>query len=309
MGIHFFYNIKPYLPRSIQLMLRRIHVRLQRYLHRHLWPIDEAAGNPPENWPGWPDNAEFAVVLTHDVESQKGHDRCRQLMAMEAKLGFRSSFNFVPEGYAVSHELRKELEVNGFEVGVHGLNHDGKLYASRQEFLRRAEKINRYLKDWQVVGFLSPSMHHNLEWLHDLEIAYDLSTFDTDPFEPQPDGVRTIFPFWKADGAGGRGYAELPYTLVQDFTLFVLMREKNIDFWKRKIDWIAEKGGMVLVNVHPDYLAFNGSKPASEEFPAERYKELLIYLKQNYAGRYWHPLPREMAEFVKNHRIANAGKK
>ena len=29
-----------------------------------------------------------------------------------------------------------------------------------------------------------------------LNIAYDASTFDTDPFEPQPDGVNTIFPFW-----------------------------------------------------------------------------------------------------------------
>lgn len=40
-----------------------------------------------------------------------------------------------------------------------------------------------------------PAVHHNLEWIGELDIEYDLSTFDTDPFMPQPDGVGTIFPF------------------------------------------------------------------------------------------------------------------
>ena len=39
-------------------------------------------------------------------------------------------------------------------------------------------------------------MLHNLVWLRDLDILYDASTFDTDPFEPQPEGMETIFPFW-----------------------------------------------------------------------------------------------------------------
>ena len=39
-------------------------------------------------------------------------------------------------------------------------------------------------------------MLRNLDWLHDLTIAWDSSTFDTDPFEPQADGAGTIFPFW-----------------------------------------------------------------------------------------------------------------
>ena len=143
-------------------------------------------------------------------------------------------------------ELRQELTADGFEVGVHGLNHDGKLYSSKAEFDRRAKRINRYLKEWNAVGFRSPAMHHNLEWLKALNIEYDASTFDTDPFEPQPDGVGTIFPFWVARD-DGTGYVELPYTLPQDFTLFVLMKERTIDIWKKKLDWIAEKGGMALI--------------------------------------------------------------
>jgi len=41
---------------------------------------------------------------------------------------------------------------------------------------------------------------------------------------------------------------ELPYSLPQDFSLFVIMRERNIDIWKIKLDWIVEKGGMALLH-------------------------------------------------------------
>ncbi len=104
-------------------------------------------------------------------------------MEVDRKWGFRSSFNFIPEGkYRVSKEMRDELTQNGFEVGVHDLRHDGKLYRGRSEFDTNASRINRYLKEWGVVGFRSGFMFHNLEWLHDLEIQYDASTFDTDRF-------------------------------------------------------------------------------------------------------------------------------
>ena len=113
------------------------------------------------------------------------------------EFGFRSSFNFIPEGdYRVPAALRAWLTDRGFEVGVHDLHHDGKLYSSRDEFRRKAHRINSYLKEWNAVGFRSGFMLHNLNWIRDLDIQYDASTFDTDPFEPQPDGVDTIFPFW-----------------------------------------------------------------------------------------------------------------
>ena len=114
------------------------------------------------------------------------------------------------------------------------------------------------LKKWNAVGFRSPSMYHNLEWLHDLNIEYDASTFDTDPFEPQPDGVGTIFPFWVA---GNKSESEdmwnCPIPFPRIFCLFILMQQKNIDIWKKKLDWIAEKGGMALFITHPDYMNFN----------------------------------------------------
>jgi hypothetical protein len=153
--------------------------------------------HPPENWPGWPEGKKFALILTHDVESKTGLNRCRSLMQLELGLGFRSSFNFIPEGsYRVPAELRKELTASGFEVGIHDLKHDGCLFFSRRKFKRRAVRINGYAREWGASGFRSGFMLRNLNWLHDLDVQYDASTFDTDPFEPQPEGRHTIFPFW-----------------------------------------------------------------------------------------------------------------
>lgn len=301
---NFFYLAKPLIPRSIQIMLRRFLMQKRRKRNAHIWPIHPDSAQKPKNWNGWPGYKKFAVVLTHDVELAGGHDKCLQVMQLEKQLGFASSFNFVPERYTVSPDLRSRLVEEGFEVGVHGLNHDGKLFKSRDEFQRRAKRINNYIKQWNAVGFRAPAMHHNLDWIRDLNVLYDASTFDTDPFEPQPDGECTIFPFWVEPDGERSGYVELPYTLPQDFTLFVILEEKTPAVWKRKVDWIARHGGMVLINTHPDYMHFGPGKPGPEEFSASLYAELLEYINEKYDGEFWHALPKELAQFWKE-RIEN----
>ena len=273
-----------------------------------VWPVLPGSEHPPENWTGWPENKKFALVLTHDVESKEGLKKCRVLMQLEQELGFRSSFNFIPEGsYRVPAELRKDLTDGGFEVGIHDLKHDGRLFASHRGFKRRAARINRYAREWGALGFRSGFMLHNLDWLHDLDVQYDASTFDTDPFEPQPEGGHTIFPFWVPHPGGGppsKGYVELPYTLPQDSTLFLVLRETTPEIWMGKLDWIAKHGGMALVDVHPDYMSFNGSWKTANKYPAALYREFLTYLKTRYADDYWHALPRDVARYVTQVRSA-----
>jgi glycosyltransferase involved in cell wall biosynthesis/peptidoglycan/xylan/chitin deacetylase (PgdA/CDA1 family) len=293
-----YYSIKPLVPAQIRLAIRGWLIRRKRERFRGVWPILPGSERRPKDWPGWPDGKQFAFVLTHDVEGEAGVAKCRQLMEVEKKYGFRSSFNFIPEGeYRVSKELREELTANGFEVGVHDLHHDGKLYRSREGFARKAGRINRYLKEWGGAGFRSGFMFHNLEWLEDLDIQYDASTFDTDPFEPQPDGTGTIFPFWH-EGRAGRGYVEMPYTLPQDSTLFLLMGEGTPALWEEKADWVAAKGGMVLLNLHPDYVAFAGESPHFRAFPVSVYEQFLRRMREKYASTAWHVLPKQVASFV-----------
>lgn len=293
-----YYRFKPYLPWRLRMGLRRVIARRKRAAFKNVWPINQAAGGAPENWGGWPDNKKFALVLTHDVEGPGGLAKCRRLMELERRLGFRSSFNFIPEGnYQVPPELRSELLREGFEVGVHDLRHDGKLYWRRNDFTQSARSINGYLKDWDASGFRAAFMLHDRDRLHHLKIEYDASTFDTDPFEPQPDGVNTIFPFWISDGNGG-GYVELPYTLPQDSTLFLVLDEKSPDIWKDKLAWLVACGGMALLNVHPDYLGFTDDLDACE-YPAAWYEEFLLHLKERYTGQYWNPLPKQIARWFK----------
>ncbi len=292
-----YYGVKPLVPVAVRLAVRRWLALRKRRKVSGIWPILPGSEQPPPGWPGWPEGKKFAFVLTHDVESQMGLDKCRPLMELDMRSGFRSSFNFIPEGqYRVSKQLRDELIRAGFEVGVHDLYHDGKLYHSREEFASSAVKINSHLKEWGAVGFRSGFMLHNLDWLHDLDIQYDLSTFDTDPFEPQPDAVRTIFPFLERNRAG-TGYVEMPYTLPQDSTLFLLLKEASPDIWLHKLDWIASQGGMALVNVHPDYVCFDAGFPDSNTFPIGYYQHLLNYTRQKYEGQFWHALPKDVAAY------------
>ena len=293
-----YYILKPFIPRSVQIYLRRVVIRIKRKYYSSVWPIDPPSAQKPTDWQGWPGGAKFALVLTHDVDTQKGHDNCLKLAEIEQKHGFLSSFNFVPERYRLSAFTMDSLRLKGHEIGVHGLKHDGKLYSSRDVFLNRAKRINQYLVNWRAKGFRSPAMHHNLDWLHDLNILYDASTFDTDPFEPQSDGVRTIFPFYVNQNHGHRGYIELPYTLAQDFTLFVLLQEQGISIWTQKLEWIVNNGGMVLLNVHPDYIDFNGSNLDPESYPVTYYEEFLKYVKIKFKNQYWNALPCDVATFA-----------
>lgn len=309
-----YYKLKPLIPRRAQLAMRGAYARWKLKRVSHMWPIDPKAGDPPPGWRGWPDGKRFALVLTHDVERAQGQDKCRPLAELEMELGFRSSFNFVAEDYPVDRGLQRYLVENGFEIGLHGLNHRGDMFSPVRRFLEEAPRINRYLREWEAVGFRAPSMYRDFQLLGLLEIRYDSSSYDTDPFEPLPRGLGTIFPQFIASNPQPvpsnlepvtcnlhppHGFIELPYTLPQDHTLFLVLKEKDISIWKRKLDWIAEKGGMALLNVHPDYMALEGRANSGFSYPSRLYKEFLNYVLSAYKGDYWHALPKEVAEYCK----------
>lgn len=298
-----YFRVKPFMPRSVRWLLRRFRIPTILKRSSDVWPIDETAAGMPEGWNGWPDGKQFALVFTHDVESDAGVANMKNLAELEIRHGFRSSFNLIPEGsYEDPIQLREWLQRRGFEIGVHDLNHDGRLYESRESFAEKAKSINGYLEKWDAVGFRSGFMLRQLDWLHDLNVLYDTSTFDTDPFEPQPEGSHTIFPFYvkPPENVNGPGYIELSYTLPQDSTLFLLLQEKTPEIWKRKLDWIARNGGLALVNIHPDYIDFQRKGEEPSTYPASILQEFLEYIRSEYDGAYWNPLARDLALWYKH---------
>jgi hypothetical protein len=124
-------------------------------------------------------------------------------------------------------------------------------------------------------------MHRNPEWLQTLDVEYDLSFFDTDPYEPMPGGTTSLWPFFLGH------FVELPYTLVQDHTLMVILGERTPRLWLEKVDFIERSKGMALLNSHPDYLR----EPAHLAI----YEAFLNAVRQR--GNYWHALPRDVARW------------
>jgi hypothetical protein len=300
-----YYRFKPFIPRSLRWILRRSRITGILKRNSDVWPISRLAGGKPKDWHGWPHGKQFALVFTHDVESKEGVDSIKNLAELELRYGIQSSFNLIPEGpYEDPVEVRTWLAKHGFEVGVHDLNHDGQLYGSRSSFSRKAKGINHYLRKWKAVGFRSGFMLHQLDWLHELNILYDASTFDTDPFEPQPDGTHTIFPFLvgNPEETLRREYVELPYTLPQDSTLFLLLEEKSCRIWKEKLAWIVQNGGLALVNIHPDYVDFSNDAGATSKYPASILEDFLIHIRETYGETYWNPRAKDLAQWYLNSR-------
>ncbi len=236
------------------------------------------AANVPIIHP-WPDDADWGLVLTHDVETAAGLAAAARVADIEQELGFRSSWNVVPYKYPLDDALLDDLRARGFEIGVHGYNHDGTLYLNRGTFERRVPGINEALRSLGAVGFRSPMVHRNLAWLQMLEIEYDASCFDVDPYQAMPGGVGSIWPFVAGT------FVELPYTLPQDHTVLVALGQEDGAIWREKLDFLARRSGMALMLTHPDYL--------DRRRRLDLYREFLEYARDQ--GGWWHALPREAA--------------
>ena len=294
-----YYRLKPFSPRGLRMGARRAIARRQRERHESegrfpRWPIEpllivrrerrlrerlERSGSRPPQLATWPGGHRFAWTLTHDVEGATGLANVERLLAIERRHGVVSAWFLVAEDYPLDARVTRAIRAAGGEIGLHGLHHDGRLFQSRAHFEAQLPLIHRYLREWGADGFRSPSTHRNAAWMSEIGALYDSSFPDTHPFDAQPGGCCEILPYFLGD------MVELPITLPQDHTLFELLREDDIEIWRRKSAWIAEHGGLVTVLVHPDY-ALSAERLAL-------YDELLGFLRGLEGG--WHALPRDVA--------------
>jgi hypothetical protein len=287
-----YYAVRPALPRCAQIGLRRLYSRVQARTSFPRWPAEpglhdlydsvlglaaELAGEPVPWIAPWPTGHSWAVVLTHDVETEAGYRSCEPLRELEVAFGFRSSWNFVPRRYRVEQSRVEQLLADGFEVGVHGLYHDGRDLASLGVLRERLPAIREYARRWHAVGFRSPATHRVWEWMPLLGFDYDSSYPDTDPFEPMGGGCCTWLPYFN------EGLVELPITLPQDHTLFVILRRDESP-WLEKAALLRARGGMALLITHPDYMR--------EPERLDAYARFLADVGDDGA---WRALPREVS--------------
>jgi len=293
-----YYAMRPHMGVSTRRHLQRLWLMGWKKKAFPCWPIDRSADQILEKllvgsmrargvdripfiW-FWPDGYKSCAILTHDVEEAEGRDFCSGLMDINDSFGMKSSFQIIPEvRYAVSHAFLDGIHERGFEVNVHDLNHDGHLYDDREEFLRRAAKINRHAREFGATGFRAGVLYRNLDWYDAFEFSYDMSVPNVAHLDPQTGGCCSVMPYFIGD------VLELPLTTTQDYSLFSILSEYSIDLWKRQIEIITAHYGLLSFNIHPDYVI--------EKRARETYRQLLAHLAQmRSAGQVWMTLPREV---------------
>ena len=294
----YYYLLRPMLPLAIRKRLQRLIFRRRRTCMFPAWPVDcsveeifeqlmalalRASGvrEIPFIW-FWPDGKRGALMMTHDVEEQRGADHSDFLMQLDDSYGIKAAFQLIPEGaYKVFDSLVSKIRARGFELNIHDLDHDGRLYEHKKRFEKRARKINEYGRKYGMEGFRSGSMHRNQEWVGLLEFQYDMSVPTVSHLEPQKGGCCTVTPYFVEN------VLELPLTTIQDHGMFYVLLDRSIDLWKQQIEIILAHYGLISFIVHPDYT----TRPAE----CEQYRDLLEHIASLRETRsVWVALPGEI---------------
>lgn len=296
-----YYWMRPLFPMWFRVPLQRTYLRGWEKLTFPAWPVDltveklletvlllcmksRGIDTLPFIW-FWPDGVSSAAILTHDVETAQGRDFCPRLMGIDESFGFRSAFQIVPERrYPVTAAFLQEIRDRGHEINVQDLNHDGKLFRDRRQFLSRVKAINEYGSVWGAKGFRSAVLYRNLSWYDALEFEYDMSVPNTGHLDPQRGGCCTVFPYFI-----GR-ILELPLTTTQDYSLFHILRQYRTDLWKAQVGLVMEKHGLLTLLTHPDYLL--------DRRPQTIYRDLLAFLTELQSEhKMWVALPNQINDW------------
>lgn len=294
----FYYWLRPRTTPSVRQHIHRLRATNWRHRQFPHWPVDTSVENIFENtllallrdgrldcipfiW-FWPKGARSAVVMTHDVETLAGRDFCTSLMDIDDHYGIKASFQIVPEArYPVTDDFLAGIRDRGFEICIQDLNHDGRLFDHRGEFLRRVDAINRYGREYRANGYRSAVLYRNAEWLADLEFSFDMSFPNVAHLDPQRGGCCTVMPYFIG------AHLELPLTTTQDYTLFQVLGERSIQLWKAQAEAVLAKNGLMSFLVHPDYIL------KKDNFAV--YEQLLSMLKQLQDSHHlWLALPSEV---------------
>ena len=230
-----YYRAKPYMPRSLQLAMRRLYARRQ-VAHR-VPPVADRAilvEDQDARLPGrleaehaervpmvgfWPEGRRFAAILTHDVEGIAGVRNVRRVLEIERRHGFVSSWNFVAEWYPIEPGLFDHIR--RWRRG-----RPPRDQARRQALREPRELRGRSASDPSLPARVgrrrvrSPATHRNAEWMPELGCLYD-SSFPT-PIPSSPSRRAARSSVFLDD------LVELPMTLVQDHTLFEILRADSI---------------------------------------------------------------------------------
>jgi hypothetical protein len=296
-----YYFVRPTMPVAIRRHLQKAWLKIRPQGPFPSWPVDctvdsllnhlllltiraQGTAEIPFIW-FWPDGASSCAIMTHDVETSLGRDFSEKVMDLDDEHGIKACFSIVPEcRYEVTQNYLDSITRRGFEIIVQDLNHDGRLFQDRAEYLRRVQKINEYGVKFGAKGFRSAVLYRNQAWFDSLKFSYDTSVPSVGHLEPQHGGCCTLFPYFIGD------ILELPVTTTQDYALFNYLNKYTLSLWEQQMELILQHNGLMNFIVHPDYI----TTPREQKL----YTNLLSHLSHlSRDNGLWLALPREVDQW------------
>lgn len=227
-----------------------------RFLVRSI--VEEHA--PTAGIPLWPEGKEYAVVLTHDVDSdfalrhRRALDRLRKT---EEKVEARSAWLVVTKLLGTGLAALDDLYAAGHEIGFHGTRHDHRLaFLPPISLAERIKSASVLIERFRARGFRSPASLRTPAMFHALDgsFEYDMSMHDAISHPATPtsgtEGCSTCHPFL----IGGTDLLEIPTTVPEEWycELRGLGPEETLQRQLEALDRVGARGGVANVLAHPE---------------------------------------------------------
>jgi hypothetical protein len=208
----------------------------------------------------WPAGKQYAVVLTHDIDTEYSlrHPETLQLFSeIEARHGLRSAWMVVSSLLERGTEVLDRLHAAGHEIGFHDACHDHRLaFLPPEEMAVRLAEIEPLSRRYGTVGFRSPNYLHTPSLFAALggRVRYDMTLRNFASLlsgtAVTHEGCSTSMPFFFE----GTDVVEIPNTVPEDVTLELDGHgpSQAVAEQVRVVEGIRARQGVVNVITHPE---------------------------------------------------------
>ena len=203
--------------------------------------------------PWWGKSA--AVCITHDIDNAKGMSQVASFAKMNLRAGVKATFNFLTHAeYRLEKLLLHDLMTEGFEIGLHGFDHDqGYAFRPREAMLTKLKLALFALRDFNIGGYRSPALSLSetlFAAIGEMGLRYDSTLQIASPFYHS---VRLPYPVYLAP----YGLWELPLMVQDDSYLRDARCDEGtiLNSLNRFIQETQALNGVFVLNVHPHNFA------------------------------------------------------
>lgn len=217
-----------------------------------------------------------SLLVTHDVETERGLRRATALKDVEDDLNISSTWFVASHEYPINGSIAARLADNSV-IGSHDIKHDGRLIQirKRSELVQRMRESRQRLEEvfgQEVRCFRAPLLQFSRGIISALNEAGYRFDFSLPCWEPIYPPTMSGFGIECAQAFEMKGVVETPLTLFQDHQVLNLMGmnvDEAIKLWLKQARLIRSFEGDIVLLIHPDYSFSDNLK---------EYRELLTKL-------------------------------